>query len=262
MSNSLLALVLLEKPTTPDMLQVVTALRVRHPKLAAEVVEGRDMADGRQPTSSSPLIRCGGELVAVMSMPAPIPQDPGLWSRASTAWPESAAVAASHRGHLIVSVLGQSLQPLQAARLTTAVIGALIATMPECCAVVWNTKVARPAKLWMEMSRLSFAPFPDYPSTLWVDILPFRDNEKIGAVTMGLTAFAGREIEFETGKLALRVMIEKVAGLAAYLVEHGAVVKDGDTFGGDEQERFTARHRTSEQFAGLPVLFCAADSAS
>ncbi|WP_244547497.1 DUF4261 domain-containing protein [Bradyrhizobium sp. OK095] len=157
--------------------------------------------------------------------------------------------------------LGQNLRPLPAARLTTGVIGALIATMPECCAVVWGTKVARSAKLWMEMSGQSFAPFPDYPFTLWVDILPFRSEAKIGAVTMGLSAFAGREIEFETGKLPPSVMIDKVTGLAAYLVEHGAVVKDGDTFGGDEHERFTARYRASERFAGLPVLFCA-DAAS
>jgi hypothetical protein len=256
MSNSLLSLVLLEKPATPDMLLVVKALRTRHPELAAEVVDGRETADGHRPPSSSPLIRCGGELVAVMSMPAPIPQDNGLWYRAASTWPEGEAIAARHRGHLIVSVLGRHLRPLPAARLTTAVVGALIAVMPECCAVVWDTKVARPAKLWMEMSRQSFSPFPDYPFSLWVDILPFREQSKIGAVTMGLSKFAEREIEFVTVKLTLRVMLEKVAGLAAYLVEHGAVVKDGDTFGGDEQERFTVRYKNSDQFGGLPVFYC------
>jgi len=256
MSNSLLALVLLDSPTTPNMLQVVKALRARHPELAAEVAGGSETADVRQTSASSPLIRCGDELVAVMSMPAPIPQDPGLWARAATTWPEGKSVAAQHRGHLIVSVLGKHLQPLPAARLTTAVIGALIATMPECCAVVWNTKVARPAKLWMQMSRQAFASFPDYPFTLWIDILPFRSKAGIGAVTMGLSAFAKREIEFETGKLTLREMIDKVAGLAVYLVEHGAVVKDGDTFGGDEQERITVRYENSDQFKGLPVFSC------
>ncbi|MCS3726515.1 DUF4261 domain-containing protein [Bradyrhizobium betae] len=244
------------------MLLVVEALRARHPELAAELEGGLETTDLRQTSASAPLIRCGGELVAVMSMPAPIPQDPGLWSRAAATWLEGKAVAARHRGHLIVTVPGQHLEPLPAARLTTAVIGALIAAMPESCAVVWDTKVARPAKLWMEMSRQSFAPFPNYPFTLWVDILPFRSEAGIGAVTMGLSAFAGREIEFETGKLTLRGMIDKVAGLAVYLVEHGAVVKDGDTFGGDEHERITARYRTSERFAGLSVLFCTADSAS
>ncbi|MGY0572752.1 DUF4261 domain-containing protein [Bradyrhizobium sp. RDM12] len=114
--------------------------------------------------------------------------------------------------------------------------------------MVWDTKVARPAKLWMEMSRQSFAQFSDYPFTLWIDIMPFRSEAKIGAVTMGLSAFAGREIEFETDKLALPVMIDRVAGLAVYLIEHGAVIKDGDTFGRDEHERITARFGLSERF--------------
>ena len=60
-------------------------------------------------------------------------------------------------------------------------------------------------------------------------------------------------------KLALPTMIDKVAGLAVYLVEHGNVVKDGNTFGGDERERFTVRYKTSDRFPGLPVFFCAAD---
>lgn len=140
-------------------------------------------------------------------------------------------MAARHRGHLIVSMLGQNQRPLVAARVITAVIGALIATMPGCCAVVWDGRVARPARLWLDMSRWSFAAFPDYPFTLWIDIQPFQSGTKIGAVTMGLSAFVGREIEFESSRLTLPMLIDKVAGLAVYLVEHGNVIKDGDTIG-------------------------------
>jgi hypothetical protein len=253
MSNSLLALVLLDTPATPDMSALAKALRARHPELATDVAEN---GDAQQAEANSPLIRCGNELVAVMSMPARIPDDPGLWSRASTTWPQAKAAAARHRGHLMVSVLGQNQRPLPAARLTTAVIGALIATVPECCAVVWNGRVARPADLWLDMSSRSFAPYPDYPSSLWVDILPFRSKTGIGAVTMGLSAFAEREIEFETHKLTLPTLVNKVDGLAVYLVEHGLVVKDGDTFGRDSRERFSARYKDSDRFEGLPVLFC------
>lgn len=251
MSNSLLALVLLENPATPDMSAVAKILHARHPELATEVTQ-----NGGTAQANSPLIRCGNELVAVMSMPAAIPQDPGLWARAATTWPESKEVAARHRGHLIVSMLGKGEQPLMAARITTAVIGALIATMPECCGVVWTGQVARPAELWQEMSSRSFAPFPDYPVSLWIDILPFRSEAGIGAVTMGLSAFVGREIQFETDKLTLATLINKVDGLAVYLVEHGLVVKDGDTFGGSARERFTVRYENSDQFGGLPVFFC------
>lgn len=74
-------------------------------------------------------------------------------------WPES-KVASRHRGHVIVSLLlGKSERPLIAARLTTAVIGALIATVPECCGVVWAGRVARPADVWLEESRWSLAPY-------------------------------------------------------------------------------------------------------
>lgn len=256
MSKLFLALVLLESPATPDMVALAEAIRARHPELPMEVEGGEEGA--RQ---GSPLIRCGNELVAVMSMPAPIPDDPGLWSRASTIWPQAKAVAARHRGHLIVSVLGQNQQVLPTARLTTAVIGALIATIPQCCGVVWNGKVARPADLWLDMSSRSFAPYPDYPVSLWIDILPFRSEAGIGAVTMGLSAFSEREIQFESHKLPLPTLISKVDGLAVYLVEHGPVVKNGDTFGGSARERFTVRHKSSDQFGGLPVFFCTDDVA-
>ncbi|MBR0780458.1 DUF4261 domain-containing protein [Bradyrhizobium iriomotense] len=252
MSKSFLALVLLETPAMPDMVALAEAVRARHPELPMEVDGGGEGGMRR----GSPLLRCGNELVAVMSMPGPIPDDAGLWSRAATTWPQGKVVAARHRGHLIVSVLGQNQQPLPATRLTTAVIGALIATMPQCCGVVWNGKVARSADLWLDMSIRSFAPFPDYPSSLWIDILPFRSEAGIGAVTMGLSAFAEREIQFETHKLALSTLMDKVDGLVVYLVEHGPVVKDGDTFGRDERERFTVRYKDSDQFGGLPVFFC------
>ncbi|WP_375159381.1 DUF4261 domain-containing protein [Bradyrhizobium sp. RDT46] len=253
MSSSLLAFVLLDDPVTPDMSAVARVLHARHPDLATEAI-----GDGppQQTQANSPLIRCGNELVAVMPMPAPIPHDQGLWARAATNWPESKAVAGRHRGHLIVSTLGKSEQPLVSARITTAVIGALIAMMPEACGVVWAGRVARPAELWLETSRDAFAPFPDYPFTLWVDILPFRSGARIGAVTVGLSAFVGREIEFVTAKLTLPALFDKVAGLAAYLIEHGSVVKDGDTIGASASERILVRHQNSEAFGGMPVFYC------
>lgn len=255
MSNPL-TLVLLEDPAPPDMFAVVQALRARHPELAAEVIAGTSPAGTH--SADTPLIRCGGKFVAVMSMPAPIPEDANLWSRAATAWPEGKTVAARHRGHLIVSVIGKSEQLLPVARITTAVVGALIEVMPECCAVVWDTKVARPAELWLDMSRWSFAPFPDYPFTLWIDVVPFRSRSGIGVVTTGLSAFAGREIEFETDTLTLPMLLEEVSGIAVYLIEHGPVISDGDTIGASETERFTVRHMTSRRFSGLPVLFVSA----
>jgi hypothetical protein len=73
---------------------------------------------------------------------------------------------------------------------------------------------------------------------------------------MGLSAFVGREIEFVSGKLTLSALFDKVAGLAVYLIEHGSVVKDGDTIGASVSERIQVRHRNSDAFGGLPVFDC------
>ncbi|MEY9186323.1 DUF4261 domain-containing protein [Bradyrhizobium sp. RP6] len=257
MSTSFLSFILLDSPVTPDMSVVAKILRARHPDL---MTEPNDPGE-RQVKASSPLLRCGNQLVAVMPMPSPIPDDAGLWARAATVWPEGKAVAARHRGHLVVSALGKNERPLVAARVTTAVIGALIAAMPECCGVVWAGRVARPPGLWQEESSRSFAPFPGYPFTLWVDILPFQSDRKIGAITVGLSTFVGREIEFETAKLTLPVLIDKVAGLSVYLIEHGNVVKDGDTIGASKTERIAVQYRNSQVYSGVPVFSCTDDVA-
>lgn len=93
-----LSLILLNKPAEPDMLAVIRALAARHPALGAKLV--RDAGDPK--AKESLLIQCGDESVAVMSMPAPIPDDPGLWARAEMTWPEVGSVAARHKGHIIV----------------------------------------------------------------------------------------------------------------------------------------------------------------
>jgi hypothetical protein len=120
--------------------------------------------------------------------------------------------------------------------------------------VLWESLVAHPAARWLEMSRTAFAPYPQFPYHLWVSIHPFRDGVVTGAITFGLSSFVGREIDLEGVGLDPRTVLDKVAGLAAYLLERGAVVRDGDTIGASETERLQVRHVTSRRVAGLPVL--------
>src|SRR5262249_49911965 len=146
--------------------------------------------------ASSPIIVCAGEIVVVMSMPAPAPKDDATVGIASAAWPEAGAAFDRHRAHLIVSNMSKRQNPLQLARIVTAVIGGLIAAVPGCVGVLWGGRVAHPAERWLERSRAAFNPYPDFPFMLWIGIHPFRDQSMIGAVTYGLSSFVGREIEF------------------------------------------------------------------
>jgi hypothetical protein len=242
-----IAFVLLEAAATPDMPLLVEAMRQRHAELPWEIEQS---AQG----GALPFIRCGGTLVVVMHVGAALPHDANLWRRAAMTWPPAPQVAESHRAHLIVSVMGEGTNKLESARIVTAVVGGLVATVPGSCAVVWGARVARSAQLWLETSRTTFAPYPNYPFTLWIDVVPFRSNpSSVGAFTVGLAAFVSREIEFELPGFSGAALIQRVAGLAVFLIQRGDLVADGDTIGASEAERIKVYHRTS-RFNASPVL--------
>lgn len=219
-------------------------------------------AQSGQRTPQSPLIRCGNELVAVMNISAPLPGDADeeVWARAAMTWPQASSVAKNHRAHIIVATMAQVASPLQEARVVTAVIGGLLDTVPKCSAVMWAARVVRSAEHWKDESRRASAPYPDYPFLLWIDIAPIRTGAGMEAITIGLSSYIEREIEYEVGRLEPSDVLNNVAGLAVYLIEHGNVLNDGDTIGGSETERIEVKHAASARRGGIPVLQIAARS--
>src|SRR5262249_23573771 len=224
----------------------------RHPGTPAHPPDGQD--------ATTPLLHCAGEIAAVMSIPAQLPRDEGVLNLATLLWPQARAVFDRHRAHLIVSTMGPNLSPLAAARVNTAVVGGLLASVPGCLGVIWG-QVAHSAEIWLDMSRAAFAPYPQFPFMLWIGIRPFRDQATTGAVTYGLSRMVGREIEFEGNGVDLKTIIDKVAGFAVYLIERGSVIPDGHTFGASDSERFKVQHTISRRFGNVPVLLAAARAA-
>jgi hypothetical protein len=247
-----MAFIMLDQFVEPDLERVAEAIRTRHPDTSI-TVGPTPSGQGAKPN----MLVCDNKMVVVMSLPAPLPRDEGAIKRAARTWPQAAQVFERHQAHLIVSNLGPDEEnQLPNARILTAVIGGLIAAVPGCSGIVCN-QVPRPADHWLDMSRSAFAPYPDYPFLLWVDIHPFRYDSAIGAVTSGLASFVGREIELEGGGLDLSSVLNKMAGLSVYLIERGSVIPDGDTFGASEEEYLQVRHTSSTRFPGLPVLLAA-----
>ena len=237
---------------------LIAAFRARHPDIPIEPLVG-----SKPPAPGALLLRCAGEPVVIMSMPMPLPQQE--WDmpakRASAAWSEALQVFANHKHHLVVSTMAETTDRLQTARVIAAIAGALIASVPGCRAVLWESLVAQSAESWKAMSGDAFAPYPVFPYPLWVSLHPFQDGGKVGVISFGLSSFVGREIELEPQALTPEEALNKAAGLAVYLLQHGPALGDGDTFGATAAERIRVRHVQSKRVPGLAVLHATAEAA-
>jgi hypothetical protein len=251
MTDRHLAFALFDRPIVLDLAAIVDVLRKRHPGIEIDLPEAA-------PAKAAPVIRCAGQNIVLMVMQMPVPRE--SWElagrRTVATWPAALKVLRGHVAHVVVSTVGQAGTPaqrLQAARAVTAVTGGLIATIPAA-AVLWNGLVAHPAERWEPLAREAFAEYPRVPFPLWVSIHPFRDGQIVGAITFGLTPFGDREIEFEGKGADPNEIATKVARLIVYVLEHGAVLRDGDTLGASASDLIRIHHIVSRRVQGLPVL--------
>ncbi|MGY3036243.1 hypothetical protein ACVIIV_005413 [Bradyrhizobium sp. USDA 4354] len=212
--------------------------------------------------------------MTILLMPAPIPFDQQLWERASWLWPEAFHAAGRHRAHLVVAPMGsaesntetKALDFAENTYLTTAFVGAVVAALPGVVAVVWRGNVGRSPEMWLEQSRSAFDSYPDQPFALWMEVVPYRSGKTIGAYTVGLSAFTGREIEFEVDGLNQHAVTARVAQLSAYLIGNGpdAGPKSGSVFEADSEidHRVAVLHRNSRFNIGPVISFSSLDDRS
>jgi hypothetical protein len=246
------AFVLLDAPTELSPSGISEALAARHPDVPIIIPPLDDGAN-----TKATLLNISGSIVVIMQFDAPLPDGwQGAASRAMIHWPEAEAVFGRHRAHIIVSIMGESESRLQIARVITAVVGALVASHAACSAVLWGLTVANSSQVFAELSRSAFAPYPEFPSGLWVSMHPFQDpgSPHVGALTMGLTNFIGREIEFEGQASQLQALLTTVRGLVTYLLHDDVELRDGETVGASATERIQVRFMESHRFDSLPVI--------
>lgn len=243
------AFILLDEPTALDWKRFAESLSARHPNQTFNMPKG----DGK----GAIILSLAGAVVAVMQVGTPLPDG---WqtaaARAAMRWPAANAAFKRHRSHLIVSIMGELQDRLEAARIVTAVAGAIVATHAACSGMLWSTEVASSREAIIDLSPLAFAPYPDFPSALWVSMHPSQDTGTsiVRAVTVGLRKFIGRELEIEGQRSQLEEVLTTEQSLINYLLQPGIELNDGDTIGESAGEHLKVRAVSSPTFNGLPVF--------
>ncbi len=215
-------------------------------RLLGEWVPGLAVAADGEDSDGSISFRVGEADVVLARMPAPIP-----WSElegpcaTSILWPNAAADVKAHTVHWIVTVSGE-MDLLANARLLTQVSASALGACDAAIGVYWgNATLLVPKALFIDFTREILPQGP--PLHIWVDFRVGRTPEgKSSGFTNGLQALGHMEFEAAQSPKPPAKLRDRLCALAGYVLEHGPVIRDGDTVGDDAAERIRIVHGRSE----------------
>lgn len=216
-----LSFVLVAEPKLPE----ANAFRADLEKRLVGRFEVGDMeADGQKVI----LLRMHGGTVMIGLIEAPLPkgQIDDLCA-AAWYWRQACEATASHRAQIVASVLGTTLDRLDANLLLTDVVAALMDS--NAIASYWGASLQSRDAVLRQSARISRDTPPVW---LWVNFRVTNDVEKgISLSTQGMEEFDLREIEAKEVNRPGRDVFTLLVGMAQYLVSKGPVIKDGETIG-------------------------------
>jgi hypothetical protein len=219
-----LALVALDEERLPSADAVATELAARFPDAAP--------LEATSQTERSVTFKCDQATGNYTLVDKPIPWE-RLEGPCATAWywPEAEQAMRRHTAHLLVTLLDESKDPIDTAILMTRLVTAL-ASQSSAVGIVWGPsgQVHRPEDFAAMATRMARE---DLPLHLWIDfrVTQLEDEEGLALFTTGLEALGHRE--FETPQFAgdAEGLAGTVYNVTHYVLEKGAVLKDGEAVG-------------------------------
>ncbi len=237
-----IAFVLLKNSPNLIAQDIVADAQQRWPESKATVDESDD--------ASLCSFKINGDNVFIAAINQPIPwQDLEGPCATSVLWENAEEAVRAHTEHLIVTVFSeQSSDPVTLARVLTQASASILAVLPEAIGVYWGgSTLVIPKALFIDMAT---GILPEIPVYLWVDV---RVGDGLG-FTQGMQAFDHKEIEVTGATESFGAIRERLYNLCIYLLENGAVIKDGDTVGGDEHEKIKIKFGPSQWDAQREVM--------
>jgi len=187
----------------------------------------------------------GERSVLATLVPKPYPREEleGFAER-SWMWQKPKAALLAHAGHMICAGVPTD-DPIEGAKLLTMAVAAICKACPQTIAVLWSSsELLIPADAFAGLAEQLPEALPVY---LWVNVFVGKnDAGTTSGFTKGLE-FLGH-MEFETNNASDEVgdLRERFLNLAAYVLENGPVIEDGNTVGADENERIRVIYSDSE----------------
>lgn len=203
------------------------------------------------------LLEVGGTKISVSPVSTRVPAGTMEGAAyASLGWSAAKEAIDEHKAHWIVGCVNlpnDHEQALHFAVVTTLVTEA-VRRLVEGTGVFWSTgQIMISPETWQQATSSILEkklPVEDWINLFWTK----GDKGTLGAVTEGARAFFGMEIEFALAPLQPADIAGRLFGLVQYLLVNGAVLKDGDTLGQNNEETIRVRFKDrGTQFDGRVI---------
>lgn len=191
----------------------------------------------------------GESMVGILThMPAPVPGGEAEQSaHRNFLWPNGKEEAAKHRSMVIITNIGPGdLTPIQSA-ISLSRLALVALNLFDGIGVYWGDgQICNSRAVFEDFCRDMSE--ESLPLGLWIRFQPGRvsaSDDAIALFTHGMQQFGLMEIETDRCQMNVKELLVVVSNQAHYLVQNGAVIEDGDTFGEDANQRILVRHLPS-----------------
>lgn len=182
-----------------------------------------------------------GEMAFLSLMPVPLPAEEIEYPcKTAIHWPQACDEFAKSRAHVIVAVMPKRNDPVDTLMRATMLTQA-VSELAGGLGIYWGAgELVEKPDIFAEMAREMSRDEP--PVGLWVGIK--FEKEKDGSfsfATRGLEQFDLANIEIQKERVDPNFAYAFIGDVAAYLVNNGPVIKEGDTVGETNEQRITVR---------------------
>lgn len=250
MSNAFPSPILMILLSEPFSITVEALQAYLHEKLNPNITVA-----GNSSSEAGFVITWNNMTYAVMCIDQPIPRETfNMALKTSPGLQNGDKMVMEHKAHIIISPLTSSDKQLKSIFLALGVmtIADLIARIADPVGFYWgNSEVlvehdqfaSHTEKAGEALGKFNQkVPNALYglPSTLWAGLRFFSPDQKtqFGAITKGLDALTGFEIQIEPYVSTQTEVAKHLLGMVAYVLANGAVLQEGNTIGIEQDKNF------------------------
>lgn len=196
---------------------------------------GIEITDAPEHTDDVIYADINGNRLVIGLMPTPVPDgEAEYWAKGNYMWDNAETIVAEHKAHVIVALLGSG-DLTERGRLFVKAVCALM--KQEGVIAFYNEGAVFPPKMYLDFAGMMKNGNAPVLNLIWFGL--YADESRAGVYTYGMRRLGREEMEIyvDRDKADFNELREFAMMVSSYVLDTGAVLRDGETIGFSEDQK-------------------------